>query len=369
MENKIRFMNLSIEDSKLRKELLQAVDAVFQHGWIIEGPEVQELEQEIARYCGRQYAVGVNSGTDALFLGLKSLGIGIGDEVITSAMSWIATANAITLTGAKPVFADIREDLNIDPDSIRKLITPQTKAIIPVHYTGKICAMHSIMHLADEHHLHVIEDAAQAFGATYKGQRAGSFGTIGCFSMNPMKVYSACGEAGMVVTDKQEIADRLIALRHNGTVNGEVCLEPSLNGRLDTLQAAILLKRLPQLAQLIEKRHKVAQIYEARLANWVDIPREAAGEYDTFYTYTIRVGERDALQAYLTEKGIETKIRHLYLMPDQPAYQHNAQGDWPNAKRLIKNILCLPIHEKLSRADVEFVAASVEEFYQNRGKD
>src|SRR5437588_362164 len=178
MVKKVPFLDLRITDDEERQELLTAVENLFRHGRIILGPEVQELESQIAARFGRKYAVGVNSGTDALYLGLKSLGIGPGDEVITTVLSWIATTNAIALTGATPVFADIGDDLNVDPASVRKLITPRTKALMPVHYTGKVCQMSALMQIAEDNELLVIEDASQAFDARYQGHLAGSFGDI-----------------------------------------------------------------------------------------------------------------------------------------------------------------------------------------------
>lgn len=364
MEKRVPFLDLRIVDDASREDLLAAVDAVFRHGRIILGPEVEKLEKQVAASCGRKYAVGVNSGTDALFLGLKSLSIGPGDEVITTSLSWIATANAIALTGAIPVFADIRDDLNIDPASVQKLITPRTRAIVPVHYTGKICQMSALMQIAEKHGLIIIEDAAQAFGARYHRRKAGSFGIIACFSMNPMKVFAACGEAGMVVTDQEDLYHRLVSLRYNGTVNREMCVEVSLNGRLDTLQAAILLKRLPHVERIIQKRREIASWYNKQLAEFVEIPKEAEGEWDVYYTYTIQADHRDELKAFLEAKGIETKIQHPYLMPEQPAYPGTTREQFQNAQRLVKRVLCIPTHEKLTRTDVDYVSASIREFYR-----
>jgi dTDP-4-amino-4,6-dideoxygalactose transaminase len=362
MERKVPFLDLRIANDQARQELLSAVDTVFRHGRIILGPEVQELERQVAAHCGRKYAVGVHSGTDALFLALKSLDLGPGDEVITSALSWVATANAIALTGAAPVFADIRDDLNIDPASVRKLITAKTKALLPVHYTGKVCEMDALLQLAADHKLFVVEDAAQAFGAGYRERKAGSFGVLGCFSMNPMKVFAACGEAGMIVMDRDDLYERLLSLRYNGTVNREQCTQVSLNGRLDTLQAAILLRRLAGLEQLIQKRREIAAWYTQQLAGVVDIPKEGERERDVYYTYQIRTSRRDELKSFLETNGVETKIQHPYLMPQQPVYREGVRGNFPNALRLVKQILCIPVHEKLTREDVDYVAGCVRRF-------
>jgi dTDP-4-amino-4,6-dideoxygalactose transaminase len=360
---RVPFLDLRV-DSEERAELMAAVEEVLSHGRIVLGPEVQALEHELAERCGRRYAVGVNSGTDALYLGLRSFGIGPGDEVITTALSWVATANAIALTGATPVFADIGQDLNVDPAGIEALVNARTKAIMPVHYTGKICDMRSIAEVAERHGLLVIEDASQAFDAAYRGRKAGSFGEIGCFSMNPMKVFAACGEAGLVVTDSEEVYDRLIALRYNGAVDRDLCMTPSHNGRLDTLQAAILLKRLPRVERLIERRRRIAARYTMKLGGVVETPLESEGQRDVYYTYTIKAHRRDELKEFLEAAGVETKIQHRYLMPEQPAYRGAPRGELANAHRLVKQILCLPAHEKMTIDQVDYVADRIHEFYE-----
>lgn len=349
------------DDAKLRR-LLTAVERVLRHGRLVLGPEVQELERRVAERCGRKYAVGVSSGSEALLLGLKSVGIGPGDEVITTPLSWIATANAIAIAGAAPVFADIGDDLNLDPASVRELVTPRTKAILPVHWAGKVCQMPALMKIAEEEGLLVVEDAAQAFDASHHGRKAGSFGVVGCFSMNAMKVFAACGDAGMVVTDRKDVYERLIALRYNGTVDRERCIDISLNGRLDTLQAAILLERLEDVEAIIERRREVARWYGEALKGVVETPEEARGERDAWYTYTIRTARRDELKAFLEARGIETRIHHPCLMPEQPAHREGARGKFPNAQRLVGQVLCLPATEKIRRDEVEYVAACILEF-------
>lgn len=361
---RVPFLDLRIADQTQRSEILAAVDAVLCHGRLVLGPEVETFEAEMKRLTGRRFAVGVNSGTDALFLAIRALGIGPGDEVITTSLSWIATTNAIALTGAQPVFADIREDLNLDPCSVERLLTPRTKAILPVHYTGKPCDLKALTDLATSRGVALVEDAAQAFGASYQGRPIGSFGEIACFSMNPMKVLAACGEAGVIVTDRADLYERLVSLRYNGTVNRERCIEPSLNARLDTIQAAILLKRLTWFEDIIAKRRKIAAWYTEGLEGVVKTPEEGADECRVYYTYTIQADRRDELQQYLADVGIETKIQHPYLMPLQPAYHRNACGEWGRASELQPQILCLPVHEKLSRDAVEYVSEAIRRFYR-----
>ncbi|MBL7085930.1 MAG: DegT/DnrJ/EryC1/StrS family aminotransferase, partial [Candidatus Cloacimonetes bacterium] len=240
----------------------------------------------------------------------------------------------------------------------------KTKAIMPVHYTGKVCNMTDIMKIADEHGLFVIEDTSQSFSATYNGKIAGSFGKIGCFSMNPMKVFAACGEAGMIVLDDRETYDRLISLRYNGMVNKEVCIQPSHNGRLDTLQAAILLERLKHLNGIIDRRRAIVRLYDEKLKKIVRVPVEKDNEYNVYYSYTIQVENREALIKHLDACGIETKIQHPILMPHQQPYQNNRWGSISNAERLVKCILCIPVNEKLTYENVNYVADCIIEFYK-----
>jgi dTDP-4-amino-4,6-dideoxygalactose transaminase len=359
---KVPFLDLRVSAEE-RRVLLDAVDAVFQHGRFILGPEVQEFETAVAKYCGRKFAIGTGSGTDALLLALKALDIGPGDEVITTSLSWIATTNAIAMTGAIPVFADIGEDLNIDPKSVENLISSKTKAIVPVHYTGKICNIDALRVLAKKHRIKIVEDAAQAFGAMYNGYLAGSFGNVACFSMNPMKIFAACGEAGVVLTDDELVYQRLVALRYNGTVNKEHCVETSLNCRLDTVQAAILLQRFKNVDSLIATRRKIAERYRQQLAPFVRVPIEQSHEQDVYYTYQIQTPRRDALKQFLEERGIETKIQHPFLMCQQSIYQKYLRKSVPQAERIVQQILCLPMHEKLSLPEQEHVIDSILSFF------
>jgi dTDP-4-amino-4,6-dideoxygalactose transaminase len=361
---KVRYLDLRIPDKMQRDRYLSAVERVMVHGQFINGPEVVELESRVARYCGRKFGVGVNSGTDALFLALKALGIGPGDEVITTSLSWIATANAIALTGAHPVFADIRDDLNIDPASIERLITPKTKAVVIVHFTGKMCAMDDILALVRRHRLLLVEDAAQSFGSKYKEAAAGSFGDISCFSINPMKVFAALGEAGMVLTNDPEMVTKLGILRYNGTINKEECVQIALNGRIDTIQAAILLERLEEVGPIIARRREIAAYYSKHLASLVKVPIEKNNEFDSYYTYTIRSSRRDELKAYLIDHGVEIKIQHSILMPSQPAYRSWTRSETTNAAKIVTEILCLPAHEKMTDEDMAYVKDQVIAFHR-----
>ena len=360
---KVRFLDLRIHDADQKKLLLDAIERVFDHGIMINGPELQAFEKKVAAFCNRNFAIGVNSGTGALFLALKSLGIGKGDEVITTSLSWIATANAIALTGASPVFADIDNDLNISPDSVKKIISKHTKAILPVHYTGKICSIEDLQKIANENNIYLIEDAAQAFGAKRKNIIAGAFGDLACFSMNSMKIFASCGEAGIILTDNEKLCDHIFSLRYNGTINKETCIEPSLNARLDTIQAAILLERIKDVPRIIDKRREIAKLYNKYLEGIVKVPNENDEEYCVYYTYTIQASKRNELQSYLLSKGIETKIQHPILMPDQPAYNKEKKGNIDNAKKIVNKILSLPANEKISFDQVKYVSDCIKYFY------
>lgn len=360
----VPFLDLRISDATERKGLLDTLEAVLLHGRIVLGPEVETLEKRVAKVCGRAFAVGVNSGTDALMLAFKSLNLSPGDEVITPPLSFIATANAIRLNGLVPVFADIDDDLNLDPSSIEALITTRSKAIVVVHWAGKLCRMDAILAIAERHGLIVVEDASQAFSAQMGERKAGNFGHVACFSMNSMKPFASLGEAGMVVTDDAELNQRLIALRYHGLINREECHYISHNGRLDTLQAAVLLYRMDGLESLIAKRRKTAHFYHAHLGDVVTIPVEQSGFRDVYYTYTIRNERRDELQQFLAKREIETKIQHPLLMPQHPAYRGSV-GHYPNAERLVRQVLCLPIHEKLTSEQSQWVVTSVRAFIKS----
>lgn len=360
---KVRYLDLSVRDQLHKEQLLAAVDKVLSHGIFILGPEVKEFEKKIADCCGRKYALGLSSGTDALYVALRALGIGPGDEVITTPLSWIATLNAISVAGATPVFADIGPDLNMDPGLIENLITSRTKAVVPVHYTGQMCDMFRICEIAERNHLVVIEDAAQSFSANINGRTAGSFGKISCFSMNPMKVFHSYGEAGAVVTDDEYLNNKMAALRYGGTVNREDCHYPSLNFRIDTLQAALLLVEYARLEGIIGRRREIAKRYYSALRDVVECPREHPGFWHVYYSYTIQTDRRNELRTYLTQRGIETKIQHPILMPYHAAYKGKYEPTIPVAEGIHERILSIPNHEKLPDHEIDYVISCIREFF------
>jgi dTDP-4-amino-4,6-dideoxygalactose transaminase len=360
----IRYRDLSINDPFMKQELLEAVDKVFTHGKIILGPEVTEFENLVAKFCHTQHAVGVSCGTDALYLSLRVLGVGPGDEVITTPLSWIATLNAIFLTGATPVFVDIGKDLNINPDLIPDAITSKTKAIVPVHFTGRICKMDKIMNIAKKNNVFVVEDACQAYGAKLNGIISGAFGDLGCFSMNAMKVFCSYGEAGAVVTNSNEAYEKLLSYRYNGTINKEDCHTPGINARIDTIQAAMMNINLKYFDAIVERLRQISKYYNEELKNIVECPLEDES-FHTYYSYTILIKKREKLVEYLQSKGVETKIQHPILMPYHTAYRDKyPMYELPVAEKLVDQILCIPNHSKLSDAEIEYVVSTLKGFYQ-----
>ena len=304
------------------------------------------------------------SSLDALILGLKALGIGASDEIVTTPLSWLATASAILANGATPVFADVDETLNLDPATIEALITSRTKAILPVHFTGHLARMTEIGEIAKRHRLLVIEDGSQAFGATLDSKPCGSFGDLACISLGPMKLLGALGDAGIVLTDDEHVAERLSSLRHSGVVDRDTCAEVRHNCRLDTVQAAVLLQRLSRYRTAIARRREIACRYSRELAGIVGTPPVLQGYGDVFYTYTIRTPQRDALRQHLADAGIETRVHHPILMTDQPAFQGKVRGRSPKAAMLVGEILSIPVHEKLSDDDQGLVIATIIEFFE-----
>ena len=362
---KIPFRDLSVKDPKIKQELLEAVDKVLTHGRILLGPEMQQFEKAIAERCHTKFAVGVGSGTSALYFSLRALKIGKGDEVITTPLTWVATPNSIVMTGATPVYVDIKDDLNINVDLIEKAITPRTKAILPVHFLGKMCEIEKMAQIAKKHNIALIEDAAQAFGASVGGKPAGSFSKIAAFSMNPMKVLCAYGEAGACVTNDQELATKIESLRYAGTINKEDCQETSINGRLDTIQAAMMLVNLKYVDGKISQRLKIAQQYNAGLNSLVRCPIMDKSVH-AWYSYTIIAEKRDELMQFLTAKGVETKIYHPILMPYHTAYKGKFTCSIPVAEDLVKKILALPNEDHLNQAQIQYVIDCIKEFYAGK---
>lgn len=360
-ENKVKFLDLSVTDEFERIALQKVFNRCLDHGQFVMGHEIENLERKLSEFVGRKFCISVSSGTDAIFLALKALGIGENHEIITTPLSWIATANAIVMTNAEPVFCDIKNDLNIDPDSIEQAITPRTKAILSVDYTGNLANYNKLEEIAKAHNLSLIQDGSQAFGATLNHKRCGNFGEISGISHNPMKIFGGLGEIGSIYTDDENVAEELKILRYNGTINKEFLKYKSLNFRADALQAAFLGVRLETISERLEKREKIANRYNEVLKDFCRIPTQTKNSKRVYYTYTIQTERRDELMGFLAEKGIETKIQHPLLMSQQKPYLGFKSYD-KNAKEIVKNILCLPIHEKMSENSINYVIDNTVEF-------
>lgn len=364
----IPILDLKVQYQAIKEEVDRAIQEVLDSGRFVLGPDVKALEEEIAEYCGCAYGVGVASGTDALRLSLAALGIGPGDEVITTPFTFVATANTISRAGARPVFVDIDpQTYNIDPDAVAAAVTPRTKAIVPVHLYGQPADMDPILETAQRHSLCVIEDAAQAVGAEYKGRRAGSMGTCGCLSFYPTKNLGAYGDAGMVVTNDAALAERIDVLRRQGGKAKYYHEVLGFNSRLDTLQAAILRVKLRYLEQWQEQRRRIARRYNELLADPpVTTPYERPDGRHVYHQYTIRAPRRDELRAFLQERGISSMIYYPLPLHRQSLYAHLGMddGSLPHSEQAAREVLSLPMFPELSEAQIAEVAGAIRRFYQ-----
>lgn len=361
----IKYINLQDEHHKIKEEILASIEKVLDHSQFILGQEVKTFEEQFSQYCGVKYAIGVNSGTDALFLAMKSLGLGNGDEVITAPNSFLASASSIVATGAKPVFVDVAEDMNINPDLIEKAITNHTKAILPVHLTGRPAEMAPIMDIAKDHKLHIIEDCAQAVGAEYRNQKVGSFGNVNCFSLHPLKTLNACGDGGVITTNDDEIYKQLLALRNIGLKDRDHADIWGYNSRLDTLQAAILNVKFKYFEEWTEKRRANAKYYIANLKNIIKVPEEKDYIKSVYHTFVIQTERRDELQKYLSENGIATKIHYPIPIHFQGAAKALGykKGDLPVCDRQAETILSLPIYPELTNEQMNYIISTIKSFF------
>jgi dTDP-4-amino-4,6-dideoxygalactose transaminase len=363
----VPLVDLKAQYSSIKDEIAGAIGGVIAGTQFILGPEVKAFEQEIAAFIGVSQAVGVASGTDALHLALLACAIKPGDEVITTPFSFIATAEAITHCGAVPVFVDIDlRTYNIDPARIEAKITPKTKAILPVHLYGHPADMGSILELARKHNLKVIEDCAQALGASYKDKRVGSLGDAGCLSFFPSKVLGAYGDGGMVVTNNPEIAEKVTMLRNHGSQKKYFSSVPGFNSRLDELQAAILRVKLRHLDKWLELRRQKAALYSQLLGQIEGIqpPYEAPDCHHIFNYYTVRLDRklnRDGLQKHLSAQGIATAIYYPLSLHLQPVYKFLGYklGELPESEKAQEEVISLPIYPELGDKEIEAIAKAI----------
>ena len=364
--SQIPYVNLGAQWQDDRDELLPIIDTVLGSGQYVGGDEIDKFEKNMAELCQVKYAVALNSGTDALTLSLHLLGVGRGDEVITPPNSFIASTAVIVHLGAKPVFVDVLPDQNIDPGKIEAAITEKTKAIMPVHLTGRICDMDPIMMLAEKYNLAVVEDAAQAIGSKYKGKPSGSIGHVGCFSTHPLKNLNACGDGGFLTTNDEKICAKVKSLRNHGIADRDSVDSFGYVSRMDNLQAAILNYRLKKLDEIIDKRRQNAQSYlEYIEKEKVFIPREKEYEFNTYHTFVIQVEKRNELKEFLLKQGIEAAIHYPTPIHLQPAAKRLGYkfGDFPITEKQAGMILTLPINQSLGQSEIERICVAINEYY------
>jgi len=360
----VPFVDLKRQYDSIKDEVNTKINKVLQNTHFILGENSDAFEKEFANYCGVKYGVGVASGSDALTLNLKALGIGKGDEVITAPNTFIATVDAISRNGAKPVFVDIDpETYNIDVAEIEEKITDKTKAIIPVHLYGQPADMDEIIKIAKKYDLKIIEDACQAHGAEYKGKKVGSLSDVGCFSFYPAKNLGAYGDGGMVVTNNEQIAERIKMLRNYGQSKKYYHDFIGYNSRLDEIQAAVLRVKLRYLDEWNDKRREHAKLYNELLENvsGIETPTEKEFVKHVYHLYVIRCKNRNELQNYLSSKGVSTGIHYPIPVHLQKAYKHleYKEGDFPITEKYAKEILSLPMFPELTDEEIEAVVGLI----------
>ncbi len=359
----VRFNDLRICDTDLAREVRTAIERVVSSGWYVLGPEVQAFEKEYARAAGARCGVSVASGTDAISLSLMALGVGAGDEVVTSPLTAIFTALAISRLGARPVFADVDpETLTLSPASVEERITGRTKAIVPVHLYGNACSMDPLLELAETRGLVVVEDACQAHGARYHDRPLGALGRVGAFSFYPTKNLGALGDGGFITTDDDELATTLARLRNGGQQSRYIHTEVGINSRLDEIQAAVLRAKLPHLETWNRRRRELAARYEEGLEG---TELRATGVLDGVlsarHLFVVRTPSRDAWMERLASRGVQTLVHYPVPAHLQPAYRELGQGEGscPVAEEAASSTLSLPLYPSMSDDDVDYVLESV----------
>jgi dTDP-4-amino-4,6-dideoxygalactose transaminase len=358
-----------LEQFKDSRAVLDDIEQELGKGRFTLGPQVDEFERQFAAACSSAHAVGVNSGTDALILSLKAAGVGPGDEVITVPNTFIATVGAIVATGARPVFVDVKDDYNIDVSRIEAAITPRTRCLLPVHLTGNPVDLDDILALAASRGLPVVEDACHAITATYDGRTCGTFGLTGCFSLHPLKNLNVWGDGGFILTQSNELAERLRLMRNHGLSDRDTVKIFGVNSRLDTVQAIVGLRLMPQLAWITQTRIDNALWLDKALSDLpgkVVVPQRDPRKRHVFHIYVLMVEQRDALHAWLNERGVEAKIHYPVPVHLQPAGRELGykEGDFPRCEAQSSKILSLPVHQHLDAAQLEYMSDLIHEFYQ-----
>ena len=364
---RVPILDLKVQYAAVKDEITRAINKVCESQSFALGPAVVEFEKNVASYCKSKHAIGVSSGTDALLVSLMALGVKPGDEVITTPFSFFATAGCIVRVGAKPVFVDVDPDsYNIDPAGIEERITDKTRAIIPVHLFGQLAEMETITEIAQRHNLALIEDAAQAIGASRHGTLAGNFGDCGCFSFYPTKNLGGFGDGGLVTTNSDSLADGIRTLRDHGQKPRYFYKVIGGNFRLDGIQGAVLNVKLKYLDDWNERRRQNAALYDSLFAgSLVGMPTVDSGNVSIYHQYTVTVPERDELQKYLADNDIGSAVfypKPLHLQDCLEGLGYK-EGDMPVTEKLCNEVLSLPVYPELSRDEIEYVAGMVLKFY------
>jgi dTDP-4-amino-4,6-dideoxygalactose transaminase len=357
----IPFLDLTRQHRALQAELLAAVARVLQSSQFVLGGEGRALETELAGLAGVRHGIGVGSGTDALRLALTAVGVKPGDEVITPAFSFVASASTILMIGATPVFVDVEPAAcGLDPDAVERALTPRTRAIIAVHLYGHPAPIDRVADLAHRHGVPLIEDAAQAIGATWDGRPIGSWGDVSCLSFYPTKNLGACGDAGLLLTSRDDVAAHLRRLRHHGDTGRYEHVELGYSSRLDEVQAAMLRVKLGHLQVWTEARRRLAARYRAGLAGLpLVLPAEDPCARHIYHLFTVRHPRRDALAACLAELGVGTMVHYPLAVPDQRMFGLDAERHWPHAWRAAREVLSLPCYPEMTEAEADGVVAAV----------
>ncbi|MCS7337644.1 MAG: DegT/DnrJ/EryC1/StrS family aminotransferase [Verrucomicrobiae bacterium] len=371
MNDSVPYLDLRAQLRPLRAEIEAAIARVLDECAFCLGPEVAAFEREFASFLGARHCIGLNSGTSALHVAMRLLDIGPGDEVITTPFTFVATSWAITYVGARPVYVDIREEtFNIDPEQVARAVTPRTKAVLAVHLYGQPCDIDALLEICRSHNIALVEDAAQAHGARYRGKYVGTLGGIGCFSFYPTKNLAACGEGGALVTDDDALAARARALRDHGSTRRYYHDELGYNYRMEAIQAAVLRVKLKHLAAWNAARQRVAQRYTELLADTpLRLPRQVPGTECAWHLYVVRHPRRDELRQHLESRGIGCALHYPLPLHLQKAYAQLGYkpGDFPVAEKAARECLCLPMYPELTDEQIERVAQVIKEFFAKHG--
>jgi dTDP-4-amino-4,6-dideoxygalactose transaminase len=361
----IPFVNLGKQFANLESELTQAFVEIGRSGQYIMGDKLESFERKVATFCEVDHAIGVANGSDAMFLVLKALGIGHGDEVITATNSFIASAWVIAATGATPILVDVDEDCNISAHLVEAAVTKNTKAIIPVHLTGRPASMDEINAIAVRNNLHVLEDAAQAIGARYRGRRVGSLGLAAGFSLHPLKNLGVYGDGGLITTNDTLLAKKLRLLRNHGLRTRDECEVWGFNSRLDPLQAAFAEIKLAKLDVWNSRCREIANSYRRGLVDFVQVPEDKPWEECVYHNFVIRTDKRNELMSHLKDQGVDTRVHYPIPIHLQDAAKDLGYklGDFPRAERYAETMISLPIYPELSDVEVAYVVAKVNNFF------